>query len=56
VAEKVSIERTVFPSFMRNGSRLYGYEGQEFFVDIGTPEGYYRFCGYVKERSLEGQL
>jgi NDP-sugar pyrophosphorylase family protein len=56
VAEKVSIERTVFPSFMRNGSRLYGYEGQEFFVDIGTPEGYYRFCDYVKDRSLEGQL
>jgi NDP-sugar pyrophosphorylase family protein len=52
-SEKVSIERTVFPSFIRNGSRLYGYEGEAFFVDIGTPEGYYRFCDYVKER-VEG--
>jgi len=47
-AQKVSIERTVFPSFLGNGSRLYGYEGAEFFVDIGTPEGYYLFREYVK--------
>ena len=52
-AEQVSIERTVFPSFLRNGSRLYGYEREEFFVDIGTQEGYYKFCDYVKER-VEG--
>lgn len=57
-AQKVSIERTVFPSFtsaslstgLGNGSRLYGYEGDEFFVDIGTPEGYYLFREYVKGR------
>lgn len=54
VAQKVSIERTVFPSFLANGSRLYGYEGDEFFVDIGTPEGYYKFCDYVKARD-EGE-
>jgi NDP-sugar pyrophosphorylase family protein len=52
-AEKVSIERTVFPSFMGNGSHLCGYEGEGFFVDIGTPDGYYKFSEYVKER-VEG--
>ncbi len=50
--QKVSLERMVFPALMKNGSHLYGYEGQEFFVDIGTPQGYYKFCDYVKERVL----
>ena len=50
-AQKVSIERTVFPWLINNDLHLYGYESDDFFVDIGTPEGYYEFCTYVRQRS-----
>lgn len=34
----VSLEHEVFPSWV--GQRLYGYQSQERFLDIGTPESY----------------
>jgi len=50
LAQKVSIERTVFPSLVRDDHRLCGYQTQAFFIDIGTPEGYYQFCNYMNEK------
>ncbi|MFW6069252.1 MAG: nucleotidyltransferase family protein [Chloroflexota bacterium] len=47
--EKVSIERDVFPQLL-NDAQLYGCYLQGFFVDIGTPEGYREFQGYLKEQ------
>jgi len=35
---KISIEREVFPTLVRNG--LYGYEASGYWMDIGTPERY----------------
>jgi NDP-sugar pyrophosphorylase family protein len=29
---------------------VFGYPTEGFFVDIGTPEGYSRFCRHVEER------
>jgi mannose-1-phosphate guanylyltransferase len=49
--EKVSLERTVFPSFLQGKTQLNGYESDGFFIDIGTPEGYYRFCNYVRSKA-----
>lgn len=49
-AQKVSIEKEVFPALMQHGRPLCGFEARGFFVDIGTPEGYYRFCEYIEGR------
>ena len=46
----VSIERETFPLVLARGQHLYAYRVEGFFVDIGTPEGYQRFCRYVEER------
>jgi mannose-1-phosphate guanylyltransferase len=35
---KISIEREVFPTLVRNG--LYGYEASGYWKDIGTPQRY----------------
>ncbi|MGQ9494601.1 MAG: nucleotidyltransferase family protein [Anaerolineae bacterium] len=44
----VSIEKETFPLALESGWHLYSYPVQGFFVDIGTPEGYERFCRYVE--------
>ena len=46
--QKVSIEEKTFPLVLEKGWHLYGYPTQGYFVDIGTPEGYARFKGYVE--------
>jgi NDP-sugar pyrophosphorylase family protein len=38
-----SLERDIFPQVLANGQKLCGHRTVGFFVDIGTPEGYYRF-------------
>ena len=45
----VSIERETFPHALARGRTLYSYPVTGFFVDIGTPEGYRRFCEHVRE-------
>jgi NDP-sugar pyrophosphorylase family protein len=45
----VSLEREVFPSLLREGSCLWGSRNPGFFVDIGTPDGYGRFCNHVEQ-------
>ena len=48
----VSAEKETFPLILKHNYYLLGYPVQGFFVDIGTPEGYHRFCRYVEEREL----
>ena len=38
VGEPFSLERDVFPSWI--GKEFYGYRGEGYFLDMGTPEGY----------------
>ena len=45
----VSIERETFPHALAQGRTLYSYPVTGFFVDIGTPEGYRRFCEHIRE-------
>ncbi len=45
----VSIENETFPMVLKEGCYLFGYPVQDFFVDIGTPEGYRLFRRYVGE-------
>lgn len=47
--QAVSIERETFPSLLAQGYRLGGYPAQGFFVDIGTPAGYYRLQHRLQE-------
>ncbi len=47
----VSIEKETFPLVLKRNRHLFGYPAQGFFVDIGTPEGYHRFCRYVEEQT-----
>jgi D-glycero-alpha-D-manno-heptose 1-phosphate guanylyltransferase len=46
-----SIENETFPMILKQNRYLFGYPVQGFFVDIGTPKGYHRFCRYVEERA-----
>jgi D-glycero-alpha-D-manno-heptose 1-phosphate guanylyltransferase len=46
-----SIEKETFPLALKQNRHLFGYLVQGFFVDIGTPEGYHRFCQYVEEQA-----
>lgn len=50
---KVSLERETFPAILAGGYTLGGYPGRGFFVDIGTPAGYYQFQHYLKEKSYD---
>jgi mannose-1-phosphate guanylyltransferase len=45
-----SIEKEIYPLILSQNRYLFGYPVQGFFVDIGTPEGYHRFCQYVEEQ------
>lgn len=44
----VSIERDVFPTLLAQGKRLGSCETPGYFVDIGTPQGYYQFQQYIE--------
>jgi mannose-1-phosphate guanylyltransferase len=46
---KVSLERETFPAILQGGYTLGGYPARGFFVDIGTPAGYYQFQHHLKE-------
>ena len=48
-ARQVSIEKETFPALLEKGYRLAGYQGHGFFVDIGSPEGFFEFQDYLKE-------
>lgn len=48
--KKVSVERDIFPGLLEAGFVLGGYRTQGVFIDIGTPEGYYKFQDYVSGR------
>ncbi len=49
-AQKLSLERQVFPSLIQAGHTLYGFPAKGFFVDIGTPSGLEGF----QKRAREG--
>jgi mannose-1-phosphate guanylyltransferase len=39
-ANKVSIERDVFPGLLERGEAVYGYPPSSYWLDVGTPEKY----------------
>lgn len=45
----VLLERETFPHLLAQGYRLYAYQVDGFFVDIGTPQGYQRFQQFIEE-------
>jgi NDP-sugar pyrophosphorylase family protein len=46
-----SIEKETYPLILSQNRHLFGYPVQGFFVDIGTPKGYHRFCRYIEEQA-----
>jgi NDP-sugar pyrophosphorylase family protein len=48
-AQKLSLERQVFPSLLQAGHALFGFAARGFFVDIGTPSGLEGFQKRVRE-------
>jgi NDP-sugar pyrophosphorylase family protein len=46
---KLSLEREVFPPLLNEGFNLAGYPAEGYFVDIGTPEGFFNFEDHLKE-------
>jgi D-glycero-alpha-D-manno-heptose 1-phosphate guanylyltransferase len=47
----VSAEKEIFPLVLQQDRHMFGYPVQGFFVDIGTPKGYHRFCRYVEKEA-----
>ncbi len=47
----VSAEKETFPLLLEQNHHMFGYPVRGFFVDIGTPKGYHRFCRYVEEHA-----
>lgn len=39
-----SFEKDVFPACIRDGLRVFGYQGAEYIKDMGTPDRYERVC------------
>lgn len=50
LAQKVSLELEIFPSLLQNNCCLAGYQSDGFFVDIGTPKGFYKFKNFNREK------
>jgi NDP-sugar pyrophosphorylase family protein len=50
-SQEVSIEKETFPLLLEKGSRLAGYQGDGFFVDIGSPDGFFKFQDFIKEKT-----
>lgn len=48
-AQKVSLERETFPFVLQQGHVLFGYRGNGYFIDIGTPQGYLEFQQHIDE-------
>ena len=46
---KVSIEKEIYPDLLQNELHIGGFKSNVFFVDIGTPEGFYKFKAHLKE-------
>jgi mannose-1-phosphate guanylyltransferase len=46
----VSAERETFPLLLEQNHHMFSFPVWGFFVDIGTPQGYDRFCRYAEER------
>lgn|SRR3990167_492582 len=42
LANPVSFESDILPSILKNGNRLFGFEWEGDFIDIGVPEDYFR--------------
>jgi mannose-1-phosphate guanylyltransferase len=49
---KVSLEMETFPAVLENGNSLGGYKAEGLFIDIGTPEGYYKLRDYITGRKI----
>ena len=54
-SQKVSIEKETFPLLLKEGRHLAGYQGDGFFVDIGSPEGFFNFQDFLKEKKNDHQ-
>jgi NDP-sugar pyrophosphorylase family protein len=47
---QVSIEREIFPALVAEHASIYGFPVQGYFVDIGTPEAYFRSQNELSEQ------
>ena len=50
--KKISIERDVFPEMLQRDEKIYGFEYHDYFIDIGIPENYNRFCNDVENHKI----
>ena len=41
---KVSLENEMFPKWLKEQKKIYAVEHNGYFIDIGVPEDYFRFC------------
>jgi len=47
--EQVSLEREIFPRLLEKNLPLFGYSTSDYFIDIGTPQGYAKIQEDMKE-------
>ena len=49
---KCSLEMDVFPKLIKNLEQFYGFQYNGYFIDIGIPKNYSRFCEDVKTQKI----
>ena len=47
IGESASLEEQLLPNLISNGGKIFGFECQGKFIDIGTPEDYHRAQYYL---------
>ena len=48
--KNTSIEQEIFPKIITQGKKVKVFDTNGYFIDIGTPESFYQFIDYIKER------
>lgn len=46
-SKKVSLEKDIIPKILKQ-KQIYGYKCDDYFIDIGIPEDYMKFCDIVE--------
>jgi len=55
LGERVSIERTIFPTLIRDGRPLFGFVSNAYWRDLGTPQAYLQATFDLLDRIVEGE-
>jgi NDP-sugar pyrophosphorylase family protein len=51
-SKKISMEKDVFPELITRNEPFYGFGYEGYFIDIGLPKNYHRFCQDIENKKI----